>query len=417
MEIAFLRSWLGLLFSADVDNIRLAVALASQIARRERDSYLAVAYLQTRTGSIATHADTAEIIGEYFENNGIDIGEYFYFASYTETNTDLCQHWLRLGRVGYEFWEGIDFRSLTGAGLCYLGWVEQAVLAMPSWHEWISAETWRQWAASKISEGKLNIGARLAMPKLPSAVFGDVSIEELQIYGPELESIPMGELYKLNRLVHLSINRSKLERFDLDLRRLPLLRSLAIVGNTKTIKIDIEGREQLEQLDISHNKLSYLPLWVRDLPQLRHFRASGLKFERFPPAVLRMEELKTLELADTKLRDFPTEFGALRNLQKLDLSRGLWERLPSFFVNFEQLERLKLFQCNFKEFPAVLGEMEGLRHLDISGNFIRRLDFGVLGALLSRLEYIGVRDAFATKNLQEEFMEFAAGYPNVLING
>jgi len=216
----------------------------------------------------------------------------------------------------------------------------------------------------------------------------------------------------------------------------------------------ITALQQLEQLDLSHNQIDYVPFDWTQLPRLKHINLANNDFgywyyER--PSKLGTnwqfcETLESLNVRSNHMTRFEVQEHNWQSLRCLDVSNNigqafmynaaaepafsfrlklpnissLWElrishnnyhRFPPV-LHLERLEMLDLRYNKLKELPKDIGRLAHLRHLNLSCNRLRTLPSRLLASLpaLRELDLRGNAKLSRTqlRNMQEH-------YPNTLI--
>jgi len=111
------------------------------------------------------------------------------------------------------------------------------------------------------------------------------------------------------------------------------------------IPVEVKNFISLEKLILNKNKLDTLPDWLSELEHLSYLQADKNLFETFPPVILEMDSLRVLKLGDNLIESIPMDIDQLDQLEWL----GLWSNL-------------------LRDFPASLGDMKSLKVLDILYN-------------------------------------------------
>lgn len=97
----------------------------------------------------------------------------------------------------------------------------------------------------------------------------------------------------------------------------------------------IQHMAALRELDLSHNKLCFLPSDIgHPHSHLRQLVASDNKLEAIPKSIGMCRELRSLNLGRNQLTSLPTEIADLKQLDTLDLSENLLCVIPGDVADF-----------------------------------------------------------------------------------
>ncbi|KAG0202621.1 hypothetical protein BGX28_004912 [Mortierella sp. GBA30] len=97
----------------------------------------------------------------------------------------------------------------------------------------------------------------------------------------------------------------------------------------------IQFMSALRELDLSHNKLCFLPADIgHPSSHLRQLVASDNKLEAIPKSIGMCQELRSLNLGRNQLTSLPTEIADLKQLDTLDLSENLLCVIPGDVADF-----------------------------------------------------------------------------------
>ncbi|KAF9188791.1 hypothetical protein BGZ51_000315 [Haplosporangium sp. Z 767] len=97
----------------------------------------------------------------------------------------------------------------------------------------------------------------------------------------------------------------------------------------------IQSMIALRELDLSHNKLCFLPADIgHPNSHLRQLVASDNKLEAIPKSIGLCRELRSLNLGRNQLTSLPTEIADLKQLDTLDLSENLLCVIPGDVADF-----------------------------------------------------------------------------------
>lgn len=187
--------------------------------------------------------------------------------------------------------------------------------------------------------------------------------------------------------------------------RLRKLRVLNLRANALTmLPTDLcETLHDLEFLNLSNNKLQYLPENVSSLTHLRTFLLQYNELAELPSGIGRLPLLSELRLDHNLLTRLPDSCGRLASLKVFTISDNRLKEIPQALVGAKALESLDLHEnpsLDFEQLPEQLlrlHEMYGLLHSKAA----RR-------KVISRA--LGVRPAVRAA-VREELLAVEAGGP------
>jgi hypothetical protein len=112
------------------------------------------------------------------------------------------------------------------------------------------------------------------------------------------------------------------------------------------------GMKDLKVINLSHNKLSYLPGdFVKDAKKLQYLDLSCNMLERLPESVTSCKKLQLLFLTDNKLVALPESMDKLKHLRKLFLSFNSLTSLPESIGACSKLEKLRVSSNRIQFMP------------------------------------------------------------------
>jgi len=264
--------------------------------------------------------------------------------------------------------------------------------------------------------------------KFPGQAVQDMkSLRWLRLTDTRLQKIP-AEISGLSKLEHLTLKRNNVAAIgDGELSALKCLRTLNLSRNnleTRGVPPDIFDNEELNTLDLSHNKLTAVPdgvckakstLVVLNLShnnlemipsallmnttELLHLDVSHNELDALPPQLRRLTNIQTLILSHNPLSHFqirplpaltelrtlhmrntqrngtniPTNLEALVHLTDVDLSENALTKIPEGLLKVPNLKRLNLGSNQIEEVSAEIEKWTNLETLILSRNQIKSL--------------------------------------------
>jgi|Napbiome12C3dose_1001474.scaffolds.fasta_scaffold00004_141 hypothetical protein len=127
------------------------------------------------------------------------------------------------------------------------------------------------------------------------------------------------QIFKTSNTVNQTVLKNTQNQNDLSTNKGNVL-NLSNQGLEK-LPADILTKSNLEELDISNNKLTgALPAEIRNLQRLRVLDASDNLMTGVPAEVGQLQNLEILDLSNNKLTRLPYELGNLKKLKQLNLA-------------------------------------------------------------------------------------------------
>jgi hypothetical protein len=147
------------------------------------------------------------------------------------------------------------------------------------------------------------------------------------------------------------------------------MRLIVLIGFFASISCNSNHSRDKTYLDLSNQKLLYVPDSVFNFTRLEHLELGNGNFTIYPP-------LSALGLSDdsnkdlNRITDIPAQIKALKNLKSLGLCYNNIQTLPSTMTHLKKLDTLNLsLNRNLKisEVYPILVQMKSLRYLNIFG--------------------------------------------------
>jgi hypothetical protein len=113
--------------------------------------------------------------------------------------------------------------------------------------------------------------------------------------------------------------------------------SLNNFENLTSIPPEISNLTNLQELNLSRNKIKAIPPEISNLTNLKYLRLSNNEIEIIPPEISNLTNLQELRLSYNKIKVIPPEISNLTNLQELHLSNNKIKAIPP---EVEKLENL-----------------------------------------------------------------------------
>lgn len=105
--------------------------------------------------------------------------------------------------------------------------------------------------------------------------------------------------------------------------------------------------QQLENLSVAHNQITFIPDTICHLVHLTDFNLSHNQLEHLTPFISHLKGLQTLQLGHNQLQELTVSVERLCNLTLLDLSYNPIHVLPAEITQLPFLRRLRLDGCPF----------------------------------------------------------------------
>ncbi|MEZ4885557.1 MAG: leucine-rich repeat domain-containing protein [Chitinophagales bacterium] len=213
----------------------------------------------------------------------------------------------------------------------------------------------------------------------------DKKLTHLSLYNRGIEEVP-SEIGLLTDLEELDLSENKLSVLPPEIAQLKNLKILHLDYNAFTeFPLHIEELVELKDLDLSKNKLTYIPASIGELKNLRKLILRANEINVIADEIRQLQHLHYLDLSENKLTQLSPNIGNLKKLTDLNLYDNDLETLPSSIANLSMLRHINVSYNSLQKFPLALCRLEQLLQFDLSNNEITHLpeQIGLLTNLTS----------------------------------
>ena len=225
----------------------------------------------------------------------------------------------------------------------------------------------------------------LKLAALPDSIGQLGALQDLNLGGNELASLPASLCVQLTALKKLNLSGNKLSSVPDGIGRLTALTELDVREN-KLASLPADLPTGLQVLWLSRNLLASLPTNIGQLSSLTKLDASLNKLASLPESIGQLTALTGLWLSGNQISALPERIGTLAKLTTLDLSSNQLVRIPASVGHMTALSWLKLDHNKLQSLPDELGLLTNCVHLDVSGNAITLIPDSVLKLGVRKLD-------------------------------
>lgn len=159
--------------------------------------------------------------------------------------------------------------------------------------------------------------------------------------------------------------------------RSELMEELAHIKKTKDLKILLDNKDTVYNLNLRYSELTELPKELFQFVNLQSIDLSGNTFKdkkKLFEDLSKLPNLKILNLGRCNLRNLPDNIALLQNLEVLNVYANGFRKINE---NIGKLKKLKLLDISnnsyLKDLPVSIKELRCLQRLDVSGSGLIRL--------------------------------------------
>lgn len=184
-----------------------------------------------------------------------------------------------------------------------------------------------------------------------------------------IQSIVPERLQLFRNLQNLDLSSNRLKELPEEIFLLPQLRQILATNNKlSSLPKTIASLENLEVLNLSGNAFGHIPPTVFEITCLRSLHFGGNKIEEVPPCIVNLQNLEVLYLGGNHIQSIPAEVGEMKNLSSLVLCDNRLSSIPVELVRLRNLRSLSLHNNQLLYLPREILELVNLVELSLRGN-------------------------------------------------
>lgn len=149
--------------------------------------------------------------------------------------------------------------------------------------------------------------------------------------------------------------------------------SLRLNGYITILPVDLSKVPNLQELDLSVNRLTVFPEWISRYLTIRKLNLSCNDLKEFPITICQCSALESLNISNNKIEKLPKKILQLSNLTELNLRMNMITVIPHWIRRSKILKVLNLSYNELKELPIMMCQCPALEILDVSNNWIEEL--------------------------------------------
>jgi len=142
--------------------------------------------------------------------------------------------------------------------------------------------------------------------------------------------------------------------------------------------------KNLKILDLSVNQLRSFPDKLNELPSLQELYLANNILSVIHSNIVKVQTLKILDLSNNSIDKIPIDFKNLVNLQVLRLDNNLFTEISPQITSIEKLKILSMNKNKITSIPETIGNLSSLTELRLAGNNIKSISISII--LLTKLK-------------------------------
>ncbi|KAL6591974.1 hypothetical protein U3516DRAFT_818681 [Neocallimastix sp. 'constans'] len=176
------------------------------------------------------------------------------------------------------------------------------------------------------------------------------SLIKLDLSSNKLQKIPT-EIKFLKNLQWLNLSDNKLKELPVEMSELKNLKELGLGHNFLKYIPDLSRLKKLVMLPIYSNHLEYIGNWICDMKSLEKLDLSDNRLTFIPPGIFKLPKLNYLNIKNNQLRHISCDFCLYSSFSQIDLSSSLEmikdENMDKNIIIYPYLNNLPLSKLDF----------------------------------------------------------------------
>jgi Leucine-rich repeat (LRR) protein len=231
----------------------------------------------------------------------------------------------------------------------YVSRIEPGKLNFLEFSQWLATH---QKALASLTELDLS---KLRLQSLPVLL---TNVRKLDLSDNHLTSLK--EFGQLRVLEELNLSRNELTELPVECCQLAKLKKLTLTQNKLTsLPKEFANLQALEELGLTYNNFTALPLICCQIAQLKRLLVQSNQLEILSQEIRQLWALEVLDLNNNSLSSLPPGIGSLINLHTLFVENNRLTQLPKEINHLVKLDRFWIENNKLTELPP----MENLKKL------------------------------------------------------
>lgn len=149
--------------------------------------------------------------------------------------------------------------------------------------------------------------------------------------------------------------------------------SLRLSDHITRLPEELSNVMNLQELDLSVNRLKVFPEWISRYSALRKLSLSCNQLKEFPIAICQCTTLESIDMTNNRIERLPREVLQLSHLTECNLRLNRILAIPNWIRKFSKLKVLNFSYNGLNQLPFAICQCPALETLDVSNNWIEEL--------------------------------------------